>query len=135
MNEEYTYAVDSDMRQFGRPGFGFGRPGFGFGRPGFGFGRPGFGFGFGRPGLDLAGLGLVMDSDGRLVFTADRFSEGLSGACRKRFIQSVLVRGLRLRLSVLLLTNQKGSSTGAFLYRPNVLTWRAKFGYYFILLP
>ncbi len=29
--------------------------------------------------LDLAGLGLVMDSDGRLVFTADRFSEGLSG--------------------------------------------------------
>ncbi|XLG14396.1 Hypothetical protein ACI5QL_01883 [Bacillus velezensis] len=58
MNEEYTYAVDSDMRPFGRPGFGFGRPGFGFGRPGFGFGfgRPGFGFGrpwfgygFGRP--------------------------------------------------------------------------------------
>lgn len=29
--------------------------------------------------LVLAGLGLVMDSDGRLVFTADRFSEGLSG--------------------------------------------------------
>ncbi len=29
--------------------------------------------------LDLAGLGLVMDSDGRLVFTADRSSEGLSG--------------------------------------------------------
>ncbi len=28
---------------------------------------------------DLAGLGLVMDSDGRLFFTADRFSEGLSG--------------------------------------------------------
>ncbi|UBZ23053.1 hypothetical protein JS608_02184 [Bacillus amyloliquefaciens] len=58
MNEEYTYAADSDMRPFGRPGFGFGRPGFGFGRPGFGFGfgRPGFGFGrpwfgygFGRP--------------------------------------------------------------------------------------
>lgn len=54
MNEEYTYEADSDMRQFGRPGFGFGRPGFGFGRPGFGFGfgRPGFGFGrpwFGRP--------------------------------------------------------------------------------------
>lgn len=36
MNEEYAYAADSDMRQFGRPGFGFGRPGFGFGRP-FGF--------------------------------------------------------------------------------------------------
>lgn len=47
MNEEYAYAADSDMRQFGRPGFGFGRPGFGFGRPGFGFGRP-FGF-FGGP--------------------------------------------------------------------------------------
>lgn len=51
MNEEYTYAADSDMRPFGRPGFGFGRPGFGFGRPGFGFGfgRPWFGYGFGRP--------------------------------------------------------------------------------------
>ncbi len=29
--------------------------------------------------LGLDGHGLAMDSDGRLVFTADRFSEGLSG--------------------------------------------------------
>lgn len=86
MNEEYTYAVDSDMRPFGRPGFGFGRPGFGFGRPGFGFGFGRPGFGFGRPWFGY-GFGRPFG------FTADRFSEGLSGACRKRFIQSVLVRG------------------------------------------
>lgn len=97
MNEEYTYEADSDMRQFGRPGFGFGRPGFGFGRPGFGFGfgRPGFGFG----GLGLAALGLA-GSDGRLVFTADRLSEGLSGGlsealCSIRICTEVTATAIR----------------------------------------
>lgn len=131
MNEEYTYEADSDMRQFGRPGFGFGRPGFGFGRPGFGFGRPGFGFGrpwFGRPWF--GGFGRPFG------FYGDRLSEGLSGGLSEALCSIHICTEVTATLTIRITTKTiKKGSFQAFLYRPNVLTWRAKFGYYFILLP
>ena len=79
MNEEYTYEADSDMRQFGLRIWVW----TGLRVRASRIRIRAFWFWFGA--LGLAG------SD--VWFYGGPFVGGLVGACRKRFIQSVLVRG------------------------------------------
>lgn len=66
--------------------------------------------------LDLAGLGLVMDSDGRLVFTADRFSEGLSGGLSEALCSIRICTEVTATLTIRITTKtiKKGSFQGPF---------------------
>lgn len=66
--------------------------------------------------LDLAGLGLVMDSDGRLVFTADRSSEGLSGGLSEALysIRTCTEVTATLTIRITTKTIKKGSFQGPF---------------------
>ncbi len=66
--------------------------------------------------LDLAGLGLVMDSDGRLVFTADRSSEGLSGGLSEALCSIRICTEVTATLTIRITTKtiKKGSFQGPF---------------------